>query len=157
MTIPPQHVPVLLDRVLALLAPSLSRSGAVCVDATTGLGGHADALLQAHPDLTLVGLDRDPRALASSAERLRGYGDRVHLVHAIYDEMPRVLAELGFGVVDGILFDLGVSSMQLDEAERGFSYSREAPLDMRMDAGDRADRGHDRQYLSGAGAGPGPA
>ena len=135
MTVPPQHVPVLLDRVLALLAPALTRSGAVCVDATTGLGGHADALLQAHPGLTLVGLDRDPRALASSAERLREYGDRVHLVHAVYDEMPRVLTELGFDFVDGILFDLGVSSMQLDEAERGFSYSREAPLDMRMDAG----------------------
>jgi 16S rRNA (cytosine1402-N4)-methyltransferase len=130
-----RHEPVLLERVLALLAPSLARDGAVCVDATTGLGGHADALLRAHPGLILIGLDRDPRALQASAERLRGHGDRVHLVHAVYDEMPRVLAELGHPDVDGILFDLGVSSMQLDEADRGFSYAREAPLDMRMDAG----------------------
>jgi 16S rRNA (cytosine1402-N4)-methyltransferase len=131
----PRHEPVLLDRVLALLAPALERQGAVCVDATTGLGGHAEALLRAHPGLSLVGLDRDPRALELSGERLRVFGERVHLVHAVYDEMPRVLGELGFGGVDGILFDLGVSSMQLDETARGFSYSREAPLDMRMDAG----------------------
>jgi 16S rRNA (cytosine1402-N4)-methyltransferase len=135
VTTTPQHEPVLLDRVLTLLAPALAQDGAVCVDATTGLGGHADALLQAHPGLILIGLDRDPRALAISAERLRAHGDRVHLVHAVYDEMPEVLAELGHPGVDGVLFDLGVSSMQLDEAERGFSYARTAPLDMRMDAG----------------------
>jgi 16S rRNA (cytosine1402-N4)-methyltransferase len=129
----PAHEPVLLDRVLALFAPALAERPAVLVDATLGLGGHADALLSAHPSLTLVGLDRDPNALAVSTDRLARHGDRVHLVHAVYDRMPAVLAELGLSSVDGILFDLGVSSMQLDVAERGFAYARDAPLDMRMD------------------------
>ena len=129
----PTHEPVLLDRVLALFAPALTERSAVLVDATVGLGGHADALLSAHPALTLVGLDRDPRALAASTDRLARHGDRVHLVHAVYDQMPMVLAGLGYSAVDGVLFDLGVSSMQLDVAERGFAYSRDAPLDMRMD------------------------
>jgi 16S rRNA (cytosine1402-N4)-methyltransferase len=129
----PTHEPVLLDRVLALFAPALAERPAVLVDATLGLGGHADALLSAHPALTLVGLDRDPNALAVSTDRLARHGDRVHLVHAVYDRMPEVLAELGLSSVDGILFDLGVSSMQLDVAERGFAYARDAPLDMRMD------------------------
>jgi 16S rRNA (cytosine1402-N4)-methyltransferase len=131
------HVPVLLERVLELLAPALAGDSAVLVDATVGLGGHADALLSAHPSLTLVGLDRDPEALARSGERLARHGDRVHLVHAVYDEMPEVLARLGYretGSVDGVLMDLGVSSMQLDEAGRGFAYSQDAPLDMRMDS-----------------------
>jgi 16S rRNA (cytosine1402-N4)-methyltransferase len=132
----PRHVPVLLDRVLALLAPALADPAAVLVDATLGLGGHAAALLSAHPHLTLVGLDRDTSALARSADRLARHGDRVHLVHAVYDELPSVLSDLGLSKAHGILFDLGVSSMQLDEAERGFAYSRDAPLDMRMDAGD---------------------
>ena len=129
----PRHVPVLLERVLALLAPALSAKPAVLVDATLGLGGHANALLDAHPQLTLVGLDRDPNALALSRERLAPYADRIHLVHAVYDQMPEVLADLGFAEVDGVLFDLGVSSMQLDEADRGFAYAKDAPLDMRMD------------------------
>lgn len=129
----PTHVPVLLDRVLALFAPALAERPAVLVDATLGLGGHADALLAAHPSLTLVGLDRDPGALAASTDRLARYGDRVHLVHAVYDQMPAVLAELGLSTVDGVLFDLGVSSMQLDFPERGFAYAVDAPLDMRMD------------------------
>ncbi len=132
----PRHVPVLLDRVLALLAPALDVPAAVCVDATLGLGGHADALLSAHPRLTLVGLDRDTSALARSRDRLARHGDRVHLVHAVYDELPAVLAELGLPEVHGVLFDLGVSSMQLDEAERGFAYSRDSPLDMRMNPGE---------------------
>lgn len=127
------HVPVLLDRVLALLAPALADRPAVAVDATLGLGGHAEALLQAHPQLTLVGLDRDPDALARSRQRLAPFADRVHLVHAVYDAMPDVLASLGLTGVDGVLFDLGVSSLQLDVAERGFAYSHDAPLDMRMD------------------------
>ena len=131
----PRHVPVLLDRVLALLAPALADPAAVLVDATLGLGGHADALLSAHPDLTLVGLDRDTTALARSADRLARHGDRVHLVHAVYDELPTVLADLGYPAVQGVLFDLGVSSMQLDEPDRGFAYSRDAPLDMRMTPG----------------------
>jgi 16S rRNA (cytosine1402-N4)-methyltransferase len=128
-----RHVPVLLDRVLDLLAPALQAPDAVLVDCTLGLGGHADALLSAHPQLTLVGLDRDTQALALAGERLARHGDRVRLVHAVYDELPDAIADLGFDSVQGVLFDLGVSSMQLDEADRGFAYSRDAPLDMRMD------------------------
>ena len=127
------HVPVMLDRVLALLAPALSGRPAVVVDATVGLGGHAEALLAAHPQLTLVGLDRDGTALERSEQRLATYGGRLHLVHAVYDRMPEVLASLGLPRVDGVLFDLGVSSMQLDRPERGFAYAQDAPLDMRMD------------------------
>jgi len=127
------HVPVLLDRVLTLLAPALADRPAIVVDATLGLGGHAEALLAAHPQLTLVGLDRDPAALSRSGERLARFATRTHLVHAIYDRMPEVLDRLGLPGVDGVLFDLGVSSMQLDVAERGFAYARDAPLDMRMD------------------------
>ena len=130
------HLPVLLDRVLALLAPALADRPAVVVDATLGLGGHAEALLQAHPQLTLVGLDRDPVALARSRERLTPYAGRTHLVHAVYDRMPDVLDELGYRGVEGVLFDLGVSSMQLDVIERGFAYAHDAPLDMRMDQSD---------------------
>jgi 16S rRNA (cytosine1402-N4)-methyltransferase len=128
------HVPVLLDRVLALLAPPLADRSAVAVDATVGLGGHAEALLRAHPNLTLVGLDRDEDALARSRVRLAPFGERARLVHAVYDRMPQVLDSLGIGGVDGVLFDLGVSSLQLDVAERGFAYAHDAPLDMRMDA-----------------------
>jgi 16S rRNA (cytosine1402-N4)-methyltransferase len=129
----PRHVPVLLDRCLGLLAPAIARPGAVVVDATLGLGGHSEALLTRFPEVRLVGLDRDTSALELSGRRLAPFGDRVVLVHAVYDELPRVLAEAGLPSIDGILFDLGVSSMQLDEAERGFAYSQDAPLDMRMD------------------------
>lgn len=129
----PVHVPVLLDRILALFAPALADKDAVLVDATLGLGGHADALLSAHPRLRLIGLDRDPNALRRSSERLARHGDRVDLVHTVYDEMPEALAGLGLSRVDGVLFDLGVSSMQLDQRERGFAYAQDAPLDMRMD------------------------
>jgi 16S rRNA (cytosine1402-N4)-methyltransferase len=103
------------------------------VDATLGLGGHAAALLAAHPRLTLVGLDRDPQALALAGRRLVAFSDRTHLVHAVYDRIADVLGELGLTRVDGVLFDLGVSSLQLDATERGFSYARDADLDMRMD------------------------
>jgi 16S rRNA (cytosine1402-N4)-methyltransferase len=130
---PAGHIPVLLDRVLALLAPALLDHESTLIDATLGLGGHAEALLAAHPQLTLIGIDRDPEALRRTGDRLAPFGTRVHLVHAVYDELPSVLAEFGLSQVDGVLFDLGVSSMQLDLAERGFSYSRDAPLDMRMD------------------------
>ena len=133
MTASTRHVPVLRDRVIALLAPALEAPGAVLVDATLGLGGHAEHALTRFPQLRLVGLDRDPQALRLSGERLAGYGERVTLVHAVYDELPEVLADLGLKSVQGILFDLGVSSMQLDEADRGFAYAQDAPLDMRMD------------------------
>ncbi|HET7311813.1 MAG TPA: 16S rRNA (cytosine(1402)-N(4))-methyltransferase RsmH [Mycobacteriales bacterium] len=128
------HVPVLRERVLALLAPALLRADAVVVDATVGLGGHAAALLAAHPQLRLIGIDRDPQALERSADRLAAHRDRMTLVHAVYDALPDVLASAGVARVDGILFDLGVSSLQLDDAERGFAYSRDTALDMRMDS-----------------------
>jgi 16S rRNA (cytosine1402-N4)-methyltransferase len=130
---PAGHVPVLLDRVLELLAPALDRTGAVLLDATLGLGGHSEALLQAHPGITLVGLDRDRHALRLSAQRLARFAERTHLVHAVYDQLSQVLDGLGLTRVDAVLFDLGVSSMQLDRVERGFSYAQDAPLDMRMD------------------------
>lgn len=128
-----RHVPVFLPRVTELLAPALTGRPALLVDATLGLGGHAAALLADHPRLTLVGLDRDPDALALAGRRLVAYSDRTHLVHAVYDRIADVLADLGLGPVDGVLFDLGVSSLQLDADDRGFSYSRDADLDMRMD------------------------
>jgi 16S rRNA (cytosine1402-N4)-methyltransferase len=135
---PARHVPVLLERCLELLDPALSAPGAdgrdaVYLDATLGLGGHAEAVLRAHPRLVLVGLDRDPQALRLAGERLAGYADRIHLVHAVYDQLGEVLDELGYPRLDGALFDLGVSSLQLDVAERGFAYAQDAPLDMRMD------------------------
>ncbi|WP_205752519.1 16S rRNA (cytosine(1402)-N(4))-methyltransferase RsmH [Cryptosporangium phraense] len=127
------HVPVLLDRCLELLAPAISGPGAVVVDATLGLGGHTAAMLAAHPSLTVVGIDRDPDALRRAAERLGPNASRVRFVHAIYDAIADALVQADVDSVDGFLFDLGVSSLQLDEDERGFSYARDAPLDMRMD------------------------
>jgi 16S rRNA (cytosine1402-N4)-methyltransferase len=126
-------VPVLLARCLELLDPALRRPDAVAVDATLGLGGHAEAMLQVHPQLTVVGLDRDPAALGLAAERLAPFGARFRGVHLVYDALPEALAAQGFVAADAILFDLGVSSMQLDLAARGFAYSQDAPLDMRMD------------------------
>ena len=131
-----KHTPVLLDRCLTLLAPAITKPGAVVIDATLGLGGHSEAMLQRFPQLTLVGIDRDPNALELSRKRLAEYGTRTHLVHAVYDEIPDVLEDLGIPGVDGVLFDLGVSSMQLDESVRGFAYSQDAPLDMRMNPND---------------------
>jgi 16S rRNA (cytosine1402-N4)-methyltransferase len=133
VTAEPAHVPVLLERCLELLDPALRRPGAVAVDATLGLGGHAEAMLQAHPGLTVVGLDRDPQALARATERLAAFGARFQPVRCVYDVLPQAVARLGHPRVDAILFDLGVSSMQLDLADRGFAYAQDAPLDMRMD------------------------
>lgn len=130
------HVPVLRQRCLQLLAPALDAvSEPVHVDATVGLGGHAAAVLAAYPRLTLIGLDRDPEAIAHARDRLAGYASRVHLVRAVYDQLATVLGELGHPKVNGAMFDLGVSSLQLDETDRGFAYSHDAPLDMRMDPG----------------------
>lgn len=130
------HVPVLRQRCLQLLAPALDAvPEPVHVDATVGLGGHAAAVLAAYPHLTLVGLDRDPEAIAHARHRLAGYAPRVHLVQAVYDQLAAVLGELGYPKVNGAMFDLGVSSLQLDEADRGFAYSHDSPLDMRMDPG----------------------
>ncbi|WP_407841715.1 16S rRNA (cytosine(1402)-N(4))-methyltransferase RsmH [Streptomyces sp. DSM 116496] len=123
----------MLQRCLDLLAPALERPGAVVVDCTLGLGGHSEALLTRFPEAHLIGLDRDKEALRLSGERLAPFGDRVTLVHAIYADLADVLDGLRIPTVQGILFDLGVSSMQLDEADRGFAYAQDAPLDMRMD------------------------
>ncbi|NJP22881.1 16S rRNA (cytosine(1402)-N(4))-methyltransferase RsmH [Microbispora hainanensis] len=123
----------MLDRVLELLAPALSGPEPVAVDANLGLGGHAEALLAAHPSLHLIGIDRDPTAIERSTARLAPYADRITLVRAVSDELADVLRDAGRPRVDAALFDLGVSSPQLDEAERGFAYSYDAPLDMRMD------------------------
>jgi 16S rRNA (cytosine1402-N4)-methyltransferase len=128
-----RHVPVMLDRIVELLAPALQEPGAVVVDGTLGLGGHAQALLRAAPEARLVGLDRDPDALAAAGERLAEFRHRIELVPAVYDELPEVLEDLGITTVSSVLLDLGVSSLQLDEVQRGFSYARNAPLDMRMD------------------------
>jgi 16S rRNA (cytosine1402-N4)-methyltransferase len=130
-----RHVPVLRERTVALLAPALVEPGSVVVDATVGLGGHSEALLSTAPEATLVGLDRDPQALDLARRRLAPFGERVRLVHAVYDAIPQVLAGLGIPAAHGVLFDLGVSSLQLDEVGRGFAYAVDAPLDMRMDPG----------------------
>jgi 16S rRNA (cytosine1402-N4)-methyltransferase len=132
----PRHVPVLLDRVVALLAPALEQPGSVMVDCTLGLGGHSEAVLIACPDARVIGIDRDPNALRMAGERLAPYGDRFTGVHAVYDEILDVIADLGLSSVQGVLFDLGVSSMQLDVRERGFAYAEDAPLDMRMNDGE---------------------
>jgi 16S rRNA (cytosine1402-N4)-methyltransferase len=126
------HLPVMRDRVLELLAPALDSPDAVLVDATLGRAGHAAALLAAHPRLSLIGIDTDGAAIAESRQLLTGFADRITLVQAVYDELPRILAGAGLSAVQGILFDLGVSSPQLDNPSRGFSYSQDAPLDMRM-------------------------
>ncbi|WP_404348882.1 16S rRNA (cytosine(1402)-N(4))-methyltransferase RsmH [Phycicoccus jejuensis] len=128
-----RHVPVLLERCVDLLEPALQHPGAVCVDATLGMGGHTEAILTRCPQARVVGLDRDPEAIALATERLAPFGERFVAVHAVYDELADVLAEHADGRADGILFDLGVSSLQLDEADRGFAYRHDAPLDMRMD------------------------
>ncbi len=129
------HLPVMLDRVLALLSPALGTSGAIMVDATLGRGGHARALLEAHPGLALIGLDTDPQAITECRRLLAPYAARVTLVQAVYDELAEILSRRGTPRVQGVLFDLGVSSPQLDDPERGFAYSYDAPLDMRMDPG----------------------
>lgn len=130
-----RHVPVLLDMTVDLLTPALQHPGAVYVDATLGMGGHAAAVLTSAPQARLVGIDRDPLALDLARERLTraGLAERITLVHATYDEIPGVLAELDLPGADAVMMDLGVSSFQIDTAERGFSYAADAPLDMRMD------------------------
>jgi 16S rRNA (cytosine1402-N4)-methyltransferase len=129
----PGHRPVMTDRVLALLGPALQPEGSVMVDATLGRAGHASALLSQHPGLTLIGVDADDAAIEESRETLAPYAGRVTLVQARYDALGEILAGLGYPHVTGVLFDLGVSSPQLDDPDRGFAYSYDAPLDMRMD------------------------
>ena len=129
---PFRHQPVMLDEVVALItAPTVP--GGLVVDCTLGGGGHAAALLEARDDFTLLGLDQDEDALAASAQSLGRFADRAHLRHARFDQLADHVGALGFSSISAALFDLGVSSPQLDRAERGFSYREDAPLDMRMD------------------------
>lgn len=133
---PASHVPVLLERVLDLMEPSVGGERPVVVDATLGLGGHTEAMLTRYPKLHVIGIDRDPEALARAGARLAPFGDRVTYAHAVYDEIADVVRDAGFRSVSAVLFDLGVSSMQLDLADRGFAYAQDAPLDMRMNPED---------------------
>lgn len=129
------HVPVMLHECLHVLDPALLEHPApVVVDATLGLGGHTEALLQRYPNVQVVGLDRDPYAVAAATARLAHFGPRFTVVHCVYDQLAQVLEQLGLHRVQGVLFDLGVSSLQIDTDARGFSYSRPTGLDMRMDA-----------------------
>lgn len=126
------HTPVALDYAIEVLGPALQGNSPVMVDGTLGLGGHTEAFLEKFQNLTVIGIDRDEKALELAATRLGRFGNRVKFAHAIYSEVGQVLEAEGITSVDAILLDLGVSSMQLDEAERGFAYSFDAPLDMRM-------------------------
>ena len=127
-----------MERVVELLAPALEHAAdlpaPLVVDATVGMGGHAERILQAHPTVRLLGIDRDLTAVNHSRQRLTPFGDRAEVVHSVYDDLPRILEHRGYEHVAAVLLDLGVSSPQLDEAERGFAYSYDAPLDMRMDS-----------------------
>ncbi|WP_460751975.1 16S rRNA (cytosine(1402)-N(4))-methyltransferase RsmH [Myceligenerans cantabricum] len=128
-----RHLPVLLQRCVDLLAPALAEPGAVLVDCTLGMGGHTEGVLEQVPTARVIGIDRDPEALRLASERLARFGDRFLPVHAVYDEIGDVVAEHADGAAQGVLMDLGVSSLQLDETDRGFAYAQDAPLDMRMD------------------------
>lgn len=136
------HEPVMLARCVELLLPALTpghdpgegdAGPRVHVDCTLGMGGHAEAILEAAPEAIVVGIDRDPEALELAGSRLARFGDRFRPAHAVYDEIGEVIDSLGFDRVHGVLLDLGVSSLQLDDADRGFAYRHDAPLDMRMD------------------------
>ena len=129
-----RHIPVLLDECMNMMSPALTDDGAVLVDCTLGMGGHSEAALKRFPNIHLIGIDRDPQAISLASERLAPFADRFTAVHTTYDHVDEVVATYApAGKADAILMDLGVSSLQLDEAERGFSYSADAPLDMRMD------------------------
>jgi 16S rRNA (cytosine1402-N4)-methyltransferase len=125
-----RHEPVLLSEILELLEPN--RPDGVIVDATVGLGGHSEALLERHPGIRLIAIDRDPAALERSRTRLSRFGDRVTLVGGRHESLIEILKQSGITAISGLLADLGVSSMQLDDASRGFSFRFEGPLDMRM-------------------------
>ena len=133
-----QHIPVALARCIDLLTPAIEYSlkndaSTYVIDATLGLGGHTRALLEKFPSLIVIGIDRDESAIAIARENVAPFGDRLLISHTTYDQIEAILAERQIEKVVGILFDLGVSSMQLDDGERGFAYSYDAPLDMRMD------------------------
>jgi len=127
------HRPVMLQRCIELLRPGLQVENPIVIDCTLGLGGHTEALLQEYPTAMVIGIDRDPKAIELASERLAKFGERFIPVLAVYDEIASILDRLRISEVNGILMDLGVSSMQLDFADRGFSYAQDAVLDMRMD------------------------
>jgi 16S rRNA (cytosine1402-N4)-methyltransferase len=124
------HEPVLLNEVVEFLRPA--REDGTVVDATVGLGGHAEALLSRYPSIRLLSIDRDPRALALARERLEPFGNRVAFAEGRHEKLIDILGQSQTPEISGLLADLGVSSMQLDDAERGFSFRFNAPLDMRM-------------------------
>src|SRR4051794_17907665 len=126
------HIPVLLDAVLDGLNVTAYPDG-LFIDGTVGAGGHASAILSAGPESRLLGFDRDPRSLDIARANLAQFGERVTLVNANYDTMGKVAPEHGFDPVDGILLDLGISSMHVDDPQRGFAFRVEGPLDMRFD------------------------
>ncbi|MCI4010238.1 16S rRNA (cytosine(1402)-N(4))-methyltransferase RsmH [Brevibacterium sp. ZH18] len=133
-----QHVPVLLERVVELIGVGVHAARErgitpIVVDGTLGMGGHSEAILTEFEDVHLIGIDRDTQAIDIATQRLAPFADRTDIIHAVDDELPEILDDLGVDQISAILLDLGVSSLQLDEDERGFSYSRPAPLDMRMD------------------------
>lgn len=128
-----RHVPVMCARIVDLLEPALNVPGAIHVDCTLGLGGHVEAVLERCPQARVIGIDRDPQAIAHAEQRLARFGDRFQAVEAVYDEIADVLDDLGIASVQGILADLGLSSLQIDRTDRGFAYATDAPLDMRMD------------------------
>jgi 16S rRNA (cytosine1402-N4)-methyltransferase len=128
------HEPVMLARTLELLAPALASDSAVLVDCTLGLGGHSEAFLNSFENLTVIGIDRDLVALDLAGKRLEVFGSRVKFFHGTYEQIPEALSKFGFSEASAILMDLGVSSMQIDSPDRGFAYSFDAPLDMRMDS-----------------------
>ncbi|GAA1873095.1 16S rRNA (cytosine(1402)-N(4))-methyltransferase RsmH [Myceligenerans crystallogenes] len=137
-----RHLPVLLQRCVDLLAPALAEPGSILVDCTLGMGGHTEGVLEQVPTAHVIGIDRDPQALELASRRLARFGDRFTPVHAVYDEIGDVVTEHTRGraaasptpgAAQAVLMDLGVSSLQLDETDRGFAYAQDAPLDMRMD------------------------
>jgi 16S rRNA (cytosine1402-N4)-methyltransferase len=131
-----RHQPVMLDRCVDLLAPALVGAGSVAIDGTLGMGGHTEAILKRCPLATVVGIDRDADAIALASARLAHFGDRFVAIQTEYDNIASALALVGAPYADAVLLDLGVSSLQIDEAERGFSYAQDAPLDMRMNRDD---------------------
>jgi 16S rRNA (cytosine1402-N4)-methyltransferase len=129
------HTPVLRERCVEILRPALERGG-LFVDCTLGMGGHTEAILQEFSQVHVIGIDRDQDALSIARERLHAFASRMTFVHTAYDRVAQVIAEHHPAGAQGILFDLGVSSLRLDRAERGFAYAQDAPLDMRMNADD---------------------
>ena len=128
------HVSVMRDRCIDLLTPGIEKSeNPVVVDATLGFGGHTEAILSKFPQVKVIAIDRDTDAITAATKRLVEFGNRLQTSHATFDQIAEVVTSHGYTKIDGAIFDLGVSSMQLDQSERGFSYSQDAPLDMRMD------------------------